>query len=325
MICEFLLKYAKSYCHSLSTEAEADGNMRKTGSQDIAGNQARQWLTELLAARLQPVVAPPSERGAKLMPGHHAHDSWECFWIYGNRLRFEVAGHAPMTVPRGTLLLIPPDCVHMQMENNNTARALSVLVISLPGHEVPNGGLGCATVDGAGDELRLSAEASAAWSAMLGEPPGTVMTRAVAALNRGGANTPFGAALVRLVLSAMGVAASMAGEPSSGQAERRVIRAQAILRERFYDPALSLEMVANEVGLSPTRLAARFKETTGQPLWQTLIGIRLDRAKSLLEGGLYSIKEIAALTGWSNQLYFSSAFRRRYGQPPTAIRAARSR
>ena len=79
--------------------------------------------------------------------------------------------------------------------------------------------------------------------------------------------------------------------------------------------------MAKEVGLSPTHLAASFKKATGQPLWQTLIGIRLDRANSLLQGGQYSIKEVAALTGWSNQLYFSSAFRRRYGHPPTAVRA----
>jgi len=110
-------------------------------------------------------------------------------------------------------------------------------------------------------------------------------------------------------------------EPASVQAERRILKAQAILRERFYDPALSLNMVAKEVGLSPAHLAARFKKMTGLPLWQTLIGIRLDRARSLLEGGRYSVKQIAALTGWNNQLYFSAAFRRRYGQPPTAVRS----
>ena len=296
--------------------------MNAKSSLHIAGNQAKQRLTDLLASGLKHVVAPPSVRGARLMPGHHAHDSWECFWIYRNRLCFEVAGHAPMTVPSETLLLIPPECVHMQIENSNAVSAISMLVITLPGNEFPNGAFSCARGGAARDEVRLSAEASASWSNLLGEPPGTALTRAVAALGSGEASAQFGTALVRLVLSALGAAvSSMAVKPSCSRTEGRVLRAQAILRERFYDPALSLERVAEEVGLSPAHLAARFKKTTGRPLWQTLIGIRLERAKALLQGRRYSVKEIAALTGWSNQLYFSSAFRRRYGHPPTAVRA----
>lgn len=297
--------------------------MHAKSSPHIAGNQAQQRLMDLLATGLKPVVAPPSVRGARLMPGHHAHDAWECFWIYGKPLRFEVAGQALMTVPHEALLLIPPDCVHMQVENTNAVNAISMLVITLPGNEFPNGCLSDAIGNGVRDEVRLSAEAGASWSHLLGEPPGTAMTRAVAALGRGEASTQFGAALVRLVLSALGAAvSSMANEPAGSRAEGRVLKAQAILRARFYDHGLSLERVAKEVGLSPAHLAAQFKKTTGRPLWQTLIGIRLDRAKALLQGGRYSVKEIAALTGWSNQLYFSSAFRRRMGVSPIVWREA---
>ncbi len=296
--------------------------MRAKPSRNIAGNQAQQRLMDLLATGLKTVVALPSVRGARLLPGHHAHDAWECFWIYGKPLCFEVAGQVPMTVPPETLLLIPPDCVHMQIENTNPDSDISLLVIALPGNEFPNGCLAAATRYGVRDEVRLSAEAGASWSNLLGEPPGTALTRAVAALGSGEASAQFGTALVRLVLSALGAAvSSMAIEPSCSRAEGRVLGAQAILRARFYDPGLSLERVAKEVGLSPAHLAARFKKTTGRPLWQTLIGIRLERAKALLQGRRYSVKEIAALTGWSNQLYFSSAFRRRYGHPPTAVRA----
>ena len=80
--------------------------------------------------------------------------------------------------------------------------------------------------------------------------------------------------------------------------------------------------VAGALRLSAVHLGFLFRKMTGRTLHQALIDLRLRRATDFLTRSTFSIKEIAALTGWSNQLYFSAAYRRHYGRPPSAVRLA---
>jgi len=172
-------------------------------------------------------------------------------------------------------------------------------------------------------EIRvLSNDELGRWAQLLGETPAEFMNRVAAGLS----GNPFGrqraCSALRLLLSALGEAAFGPAASAAKPANRQVGQALAMLYGEYFKPDLSLRQVAAETRLSAPRLASLFKKDTGRTFHQTLIGIRLKRALDLLREGTLSVKEIAALTGWSNQLYFSAAFRNRFGFPPSQAHAA---
>jgi AraC family transcriptional regulator of arabinose operon len=93
------------------------------------------------------------------------------------------------------------------------------------------------------------------------------------------------------------------------------------------DPAapLSVDRLAREAALSPSRLAHLFRAETGDSIGNVVLATRLRRAATLLETTGLSVGRIAAEVGFASPYYFSRQFRRRFGAPPTAYRAARSR
>jgi AraC family transcriptional regulator of arabinose operon len=87
-------------------------------------------------------------------------------------------------------------------------------------------------------------------------------------------------------------------------------------------PASDLRVadVAASVGISPSRLAARFHEATGAGVIGYQIGLRMARARQLLDGTDASIAEVAREVGYSDPFYFSRRFSRMHGMSPTAFR-----
>lgn len=268
-------------------------------------------------------LALPGVEEEEVRSGHHSHDAWELMVPVNKGLRFEAPGRELLVVEPGRLLMIPPGYVHMGI--NLVARQpkdLDLLVVSLPGSEVACGGISFGGLSSRREHLLLSAEGESAWCALLGGTPAGVLDRAAEALVGGGWTAERGAALVRLVLCTFAEAAAMASGLTASRGEQKILRAVAILNGRFYEPDLSLAGVAAEVGLSPTHMATRFKAVTGRTFWKTIVDLRLSRARALLEAGRHSVKEVAALTGWSSQLYFSAAFRRQYGVSPSRVKSA---
>ena len=51
-----------------------------------------------------------------------------------------------------------------------------------------------------------------------------------------------------------------------------------------------------------------------------LIRRRMERARELLKNESYKIQEVASQTGYSNQRYFASCFKKYYGYTPTEYR-----
>jgi AraC-like DNA-binding protein len=78
--------------------------------------------------------------------------------------------------------------------------------------------------------------------------------------------------------------------------------------------------LAEAVGLSRSRFAARFTALVGEPPLTYLSRWRLETAASLLQDGVLGLGEIAARVGYESEAAFSKAFRRRFGAPPGAWR-----
>lgn len=264
------------------------------------------------------IMAPENEPTERLRHGFHCHDGWEMFVTLTGAMNFESAGRQPLKVNSGHVLLVPPRCLHIAGELKQPAQ-LRLFVLILSDGNTRYGTLRAGEANG-GERWDLSEAELGSWARLLGASPAELMNRVVEGLRGGPFCREHAYSLLRLLISALGEAAFGSAAGRAKPNERKVNQALAMLHSEYYKPKLNLGQIASAVRVSPPRLAFLFKKTTGRTLHQTLISIRLKRAQELLREGALSVKETAALTGWSNQLYFSSAFRKQNGYPPSRAR-----
>ncbi|MCD8292851.1 MAG: response regulator [Prevotellaceae bacterium] len=96
-----------------------------------------------------------------------------------------------------------------------------------------------------------------------------------------------------------------------------------IVNEHLGDPSLTVEMIADEVGLSRVHLHRKMKELTNQTTRSFIRNVRLQQAaKLLLSGrGKQYVSEVAERVGFGNVISFSSAFKDHFGVSPTEYAA----
>lgn len=83
-----------------------------------------------------------------------------------------------------------------------------------------------------------------------------------------------------------------------------------------FDRKTTVRELADRIGLSPTRYSAVFRAYTGCSPQQYLINYRLQRAKEWMLHTHLSIKQIASLAGFEDQLYFSKLFKKHEKMSP---------
>jgi len=83
----------------------------------------------------------------------------------------------------------------------------------------------------------------------------------------------------------------------------------------------SIETLAQSVDLSPSRFAARFKQTLGESPMSYVSKWRIHVASRLLKSTESNISEIAAKVGYENLAAFNRAFKRNLKIPPGAWRS----
>ena len=101
-------------------------------------------------------------------------------------------------------------------------------------------------------------------------------------------------------------------EKEYSQAVRRAIS----YMEEHYDSSLALPDVASHVGLSAEYLSRIFREDTGMKFIVYLNNLRLKHAIELLENTNLKVYEVAEKVGYSNLSYFSTVFKKNFGQNP---------
>lgn len=90
-----------------------------------------------------------------------------------------------------------------------------------------------------------------------------------------------------------------------------------VVNEHLDDPALNVEMLASEVGLSRVHVNRKLRELTNLSTRDFIKNIRLQQAATLLvQDQKFTISEIAYATGYTNLSHFSSSFREKYGMSP---------
>lgn len=84
-----------------------------------------------------------------------------------------------------------------------------------------------------------------------------------------------------------------------------------------YSKDISLDDVSRTVNISPYYFSKIFKEETGEGFVEYLTGIRIEKAKELLNTTEYSMKEICSMVGYADPNYFSRSFKKNVGVTPT--------
>lgn len=87
------------------------------------------------------------------------------------------------------------------------------------------------------------------------------------------------------------------------------------------DETLTLEKCNSITNLSTSQTIRSFRQTYGVPPYEYLNQQRIELAKVLLRGSLYSLQEIAQKIGFADQYYFSKYFKKRTGKSPKDYRS----
>lgn len=85
------------------------------------------------------------------------------------------------------------------------------------------------------------------------------------------------------------------------------------------DPDLNLGKVSEALKMSPSGLQKKIKRLTDKSFTQYVREKRLEFAKELLDFGAHNVNEVAEKSGFRNVSYFSDAFRKYYGYPPSHL------
>jgi len=83
-----------------------------------------------------------------------------------------------------------------------------------------------------------------------------------------------------------------------------------------YGEKLTLQRIADHVGLHPNYLCNRFKEVSGQTVFHYMTGIRIEEAWRLLKSSELSPGQICQVCGFNNMAYFNRKFKERYDMTP---------
>ncbi len=138
---------------------------------------------------------------------------------------------------------------------------------------------------------------------------------------QGGSTLAFDEALQRFLHRLVRLHARSAAAPKAlGQEDRAVRQARAFLDERL-DVRVSLEDIAQAVGLPPFRILRAFQRSMGLSPHAYQRQARIQHAMRLLKSG-DPIGRVAAATGFSDQAHLTRSLRRSLGVTPGAYRTA---
>lgn len=100
----------------------------------------------------------------------------------------------------------------------------------------------------------------------------------------------------------------------------KIYDARQLLKEHLNE-FVTISRLAQLVGINKRKLALGFKEIFGYTVYQYIIDLKMQTAKSLLLDGNMNVNEIAYHIGYQNSQHFISAFKRKFGISPGKMKA----
>ena len=256
------------------------------------GTLLNQWSSED-----QMVCRIEYRRGSQY--DEHGNERASVFFIERgcNKKKF---GKKSLELLQGSMLLIPPSCLHAdRFESNTSVLAAEIPVAVLQGLQeygaVLHDPVLVAEYEARAFQVRLRRELLAP-----DELSGLV----------------FEGLFSDLLVSAV---------RKSKIEDRRpvpwLLRSRDLLHDRVHEP-LQLREIASEVNVHPARLSRDFKRTFGLSPGEYLRCLRIELATQRIEGTDESLAEIAATFGFADQAHLSRVFRKQMGLSPSRYRTA---
>ncbi len=112
-------------------------------------------------------------------------------------------------------------------------------------------------------------------------------------------------------------------DPQVFASRERVKRAVAYIRNHFSSP-VSLQEVADAVGISKYHLSREFRKFTGSTVFETINMTRCAEAKNMITQGM-PVSEAAFNCGYTNLSYFTRSFKKYIGEKPSAFSVKQNR
>ncbi|MGX4585329.1 helix-turn-helix domain-containing protein [Paenibacillus chitinolyticus] len=103
--------------------------------------------------------------------------------------------------------------------------------------------------------------------------------------------------------------------PSRVTVNQEIFQIVEYMKEHLNEE-LSLQELADRANLSLSQFMRLFKQQTGHTPHNYLIRLRIERSKTLICRGDYSLREIADRVGFADQGHFSRMFKRQIGMTP---------
>ena len=90
--------------------------------------------------------------------------------------------------------------------------------------------------------------------------------------------------------------------------------------DQHFASEVSLTTLSNLFHINSAHLSETFKSHVGQNFSEYLVHLRMEKAKHLLKEDQLKIIDVANLVGFSNSGYFSTVFKKQFGQTPVEFR-----
>lgn len=97
-----------------------------------------------------------------------------------------------------------------------------------------------------------------------------------------------------------------------------ILPAEEYISEHYTDEVICIEDMAELCGVSEVYLRKIFAAKFGMSPLKYINTLKLNRAKTLLETGMYPVAKAAELAGFKNECYFSREFKKKVGLSPRA-------
>jgi AraC-like DNA-binding protein len=96
-------------------------------------------------------------------------------------------------------------------------------------------------------------------------------------------------------------------------------RIAAALQKLYANPEVNwtFEQMVGEVHMSRTAYAKHFTELVGQPMFEYLTTLRMQRARELLQDTKLPLYELTSWAGYESDLAFTKTFKKHVGTTPT--------
>lgn len=97
-------------------------------------------------------------------------------------------------------------------------------------------------------------------------------------------------------------------------------RFKQIVECHLGDPEFDIAAICAQLGLSRSQIHRKLKRSTGASTSEYIRSIRLEKGKELLLDTSLPVSEVAFKVGFKDPSYFTRAFSRQFGLPPSAFR-----